>query len=184
MSASSAIVAPSDAELVCALAAGDRAALGALYDRYAGLLLSVGLRRLADRAEAEEVLHDVFVEAWRSAAAFDPARGSVRAWLVTRMHSRVLDRLRSPGVARRASLEAVAEARAAVEEPGVTVDRGRVGAALAALPPEQLAVVELAYFAGLSSSEIAARVDVPVGTVKSRAAAALAKLRGELLRRG
>lgn len=180
MSSASAPPELSDVALVAALAGGDRGALAELYDRYAGALMGVALRRLGDRAEAEEVLHDVFVEAWRSAATYDPARGTVRAWLVTRMHSRALDRLRSPSLARRDGLDAAPEARAPDEDPAGELDRRRVSAALAALPPEQREVVELAYFAGLSSSEIAARTALPVGTVKSRTAAAFDKLRRAL----
>jgi RNA polymerase sigma-70 factor (ECF subfamily) len=168
---------PSDEALVAALARGDRSALAALYDRYAGVLMGVGLRRLGDRVDAEEVLHDVFVEAWRTAGTYDPARGTVRAWLVTRMHSRALDRLRSPSLARRDGLDAAPEARAPDADPAGELERRRVSAALAALPAEQREVIELAYFAGLSASEIASRTSLPVGTVKSRTAAALDKLR-------
>ena len=81
-----------DVRLMAALAAGDRQALGQLYDRQGPLLLALGLRMLGDRAVAEDVLHDVFLEAWHHAREFDPARGTVRAWLVTRMRSRCLDR--------------------------------------------------------------------------------------------
>lgn len=172
---------PSDAALVAALANGDRRALGELYDRYAGLLLAVGLQRLKDRRDAEEVLHDVFVEAWRSAGAYDGARGSVRAWLVTRMHSRALDRLRSPAWSRRSSFDAARAERIGYDDdPALVIDRERVQAALRELPGEQRQVVELAYFGGLSSSEIAEREAVPVGTVKSRTAAAMTKLRAGL----
>lgn len=172
----------SDAALVTALANGDRAALGELYERYSSLLLAVGVQRLGDRRDAEEVLHDVFVEAWRNADAYDPSRGTVRAWLVTRMHSRALDRRRSPAFARRAPYDDARAERISIDDdPSLVVDRGRVQAALDALPGEQRQVVELSYYAGLSSSEIAEREAVPVGTVKSRTAAALGKLRSGLL---
>ncbi len=173
---------PTDAALVAALANGDRGALGQLYDRYSGLLLAVGMQRLKDRRDAEEVLHDVFVEAWRHADAYDGARGTVRAWLVTRMHSRSLDRVRSPGWSRRASFDAARAERIGYDDdPSLALDRERVQAALGDLPGEQRQVIELAYFAGLSSSEIAEREDLPVGTVKSRTAAAMTKLRAGLL---
>ncbi|MDP2314653.1 MAG: sigma-70 family RNA polymerase sigma factor [Pseudomonadota bacterium] len=172
----------SDAALVAALAGGDHTALGELYDRYSQLLMAVGVQRLGDRRDAEEVLHDVFVEAWRNADSYDDQRGTVRAWLVTRMHSRSLDRRRSPAWSRRAPYdEARAERISFDDDPSLVVDRGRVQAALAELPGEQRQVVELSYFSGLSSSEIAEREDVPVGTVKSRTAAALGKLRAGLL---
>ena len=81
-----------DAALMAALVRGDREALATLYDRHAALLLALATRLLRDRAQAEELLHDVFLEAWHHARDFDPTRGSVRAWLVTRMRSRSLDR--------------------------------------------------------------------------------------------
>src|SRR6266700_4327783 len=88
----SAAEAASDAALMVALVRGDRQALAALYDRHAGILLALATRLLRDRPQAEELLHDVFLEAWHHARDFDPARGSVRAWLVTRTRSRAFDR--------------------------------------------------------------------------------------------
>ena len=168
----------SDTELVTALAAGRRECLALLYDRYAPLLLAVGLRILPHRDEVEDILHDVFVEAWRQAASFEPSRGTVRAWLVTRMRSRVLDRRKSAGFSRRADLEEpVLERLVAAPPTGGQDDRERVRRAMGGLSPEQRQVLELAYFEGLSCAEIAARCGLPVGTVKSRSAAALAKLR-------
>lgn len=173
---------PTDAALVTAMAQGDRVALSELYDRYASLLMGVGVQRLGDRRDAEEVLHDVFLEAWRAASDYDEGRGSVRTWLVMRMHSRSLDRRRSPASRREVPLDEVQVRRIAVDaDAGVAVDRARVQAALANLPPEQRLVVELGFCSGLSSTEIAARESIPVGTVKSRTAAALGKLRVELL---
>ncbi len=171
-----------DAALVTAMAQGDRVALSELYDRYASLLMGVGVQRLGDRRDAEEVLHDVFLEAWRAASDYDEGRGSVRTWLVMRMHSRSLDRRRSPASRREVPLDELQVRRIAVDaDAGVAVDRARVQAALANLPPEQRVVVELGFCSGLSSTEIAARESIPVGTVKSRTAAALGKLRVELL---
>lgn len=171
----------SDAELVSALAQGRRDALAPLYDRYAPMLLAVGLRIHADRREIEDIVHDVFVEAWRAAGQFDPARGTVRAWLVTRMRSRVLDRRKSAGVTRSVSLDASGyEWLAGGDDPAALPDQARVRAAMAALSPEQRQVLSLAYFEGLSCSEIAERAELPIGTVKSRAASALARLREQL----
>jgi RNA polymerase sigma-70 factor (ECF subfamily) len=176
-----------DARLVAAVAGGDKQALATLYDRHARVLLALGLRILRDRTAAEDVLHDVFLEAWHQAGAFDPARGTVRAWLVMRMRSRALDR--QAQIARRARLadEAAragepAVAGAATGESGATeVDQQRVQRGVAELPAELAAVVERAYFHGLSSSEIAAELGIPLGTVKSRMARALAILRERLL---
>jgi RNA polymerase sigma-70 factor (ECF subfamily) len=173
-----------DAQLVRAIAEGDRDSLGALYDRYSPMLMAVGARVLGDRRELEDLLHDVFLEVWRQAADYDVRRGSVRAWLLMRMRSRALDRRKAPGFARAVSLDqrtAAEEPRSStVEDPLLGPDRQAVRGALAELPGEQCQVLELAYFEGLSSSEIASRLQVPIGTVKSRVAAALEKLRRAL----
>ena len=168
-----------DAPLVLAMARGDQAALAELYDRYAFLLLGIAIRIVKDRREAEDLLHDVFLEVWRSAKDFDPKRGRVRTWLTIRMRSRALDLQKSARVSRNAGddgLEAVADDRDATAAP----DHARIRAVLGELPADQREVIELAYFQGLSCSEIATKVSIPIGTVKSRVAAALAKLRGAL----
>ena len=170
-----------DARLVRAMAGGDREALAGLYERHSGLLLGLALRIVRERREAEDLLHDVFLEAWRCAKDFDPKRGRVRTWLAIRMRSRALDHQKSARVSRNAGdagLEVVTDDRE-VSSP----DHARVRAALADLGPDQRRVVELAYFDGLSCTEIAARVAIPIGTVKSRLAAGLHRLRetfGEL----
>lgn len=171
-----------DAALVQATAAGDRAALARLYDRYAPILLAVAVRILGERREAEDLVHDVFLEAWRQAGSFDPARGSVRAWLLMRLRSRALDRRKSAGYRRVSSLDsgelgADLERDVPTEDPAFAPDRAAVRRALAALPEEQRVVLTLGYFEGLSSAEIAARLTMPIGTVKSRVAAALSRLR-------
>jgi RNA polymerase sigma-70 factor (ECF subfamily) len=170
-----------DARWVAAAAQGDREALGRLYDRYAPGLTALGLRVLGERREAEDVVHDVFLEVWRHAGEYDLRRGSVRAWLFMRMRSRALDRRKSAGFSRRVSLDADGLGEeAGDEDPRLAPDRAGVRRALLALPPEQREVIELAYFAGLSSTEVAEKLEIPVGTVKSRAAAGLAKLRAAL----
>lgn len=170
-----------DAQLVALLAVGRQDALSALYDRYAPLLLAVGMRVLTDRREVEDVVHDVFVEAWRSAGQYDASRGTVRAWLVTRMRSRAMDRRKSAGFSRSVSLDASGyEWAASDDDPGRHPDRERVRRVMTGLPAEHRQVLELAYFDGLSCSEIAERVGLPIGTVKSRAAAALSRMRDGL----
>jgi RNA polymerase sigma-70 factor (ECF subfamily) len=169
-----------DVELVRSVADGDRDALGALYDRYAPSLMAVGARILGDRRELEDLVHDVFLEVWRQAADYDARRGSVRAWLLMRMRSRALDRRKAPSRARVVSLESpqVEEPRAL--EALFSPDHRTLRMALTELPDEQRLVLELGYFEGLSSSEIATRLEVPIGTVKSRVAAALGRLRRAL----
>jgi len=171
-----------DGDLIRRVAGGDRAALGILYDRYAGVLLAVARRVVGDAREAEDLLHDVVLEVWRSAGDYDEARGSVRAWILMRMRSRALDRRKAPRVSRQVVMTAEAMEGALSEDAEAhwVPDRSRVRLALAQLPPEQRAVLELGYYEGLSSTEIAVRVAAPVGTVKSRVAAALAKLRSGL----
>src|SRR5690348_12436062 len=173
---------PDDAEdevLVAAMAAGDRAALATLYERHGSLLLGLALRIVRERREAEDLLHDVFLEAWRTAKDFDPKRGRVRTWLAIRMRSRALDLQKSARVSRNTGdggLELLVD-----EADAASPDHGRVRRALAELGSDQRRVLELAYFEGLSCTEIAERVAIPVGTVKSRLAAGLDRLRAGLL---
>src|SRR3954470_9933958 len=142
---------PDDAEdemLVAAMAAGDRAALATLYERHASLLLGLALRIVREKREAEDLLHDVFLEAWRTAKDFDPKRGRVRTWLAIRMRSRALDLKKSARVSRNAGdagLEVVVDDRAQTSP-----DHARVRTALDGLGTDQKRVVELAYFEGLS----------------------------------
>ncbi|MFZ5890372.1 MAG: sigma-70 family RNA polymerase sigma factor [Myxococcota bacterium] len=172
-----------DAELVAAMARGDAGALGALYDRYAPIVLALVERIAARGPEAEDLVHDVFLEAWRRSADYDAARGSVKSWLLLRARSRALDYRKSARVARRAGgsdsawLDELSDLSA---EPSLAPDQARLREVLVRLPNEQRTVLLLGYFEGLSSSEIAERVGIPLGTVKSRVAAALASLRQAL----
>src|ERR1700760_2526308 len=100
------VVDKADTSLVNGAAAGDRDCLAGLYDRYAPALLAIGRRILGDRREAEDLLHDVFIEVWRQAGDYDESRGSVRAWLLMRMRSRALDRRKSAAISKRADLPA------------------------------------------------------------------------------
>jgi RNA polymerase sigma-70 factor (ECF subfamily) len=162
---------------------GDRAALGKLYDRYGGLMLALARRIMGDGRESEDLVHDVFLEAWRQAADFDASRGSVRAWLVLRLRSRALDRRKSAGFARVDSMDADPAFQVHAEppeDPALSPDREAIRRCLAQLPVEQRQVLVLGYFEGLSSSEIAERLGTPIGTVKSRVAAAMTRLRSAL----
>jgi RNA polymerase sigma-70 factor (ECF subfamily) len=176
-----------DADLLRRIGAGDVDAVGALYDRYASTLFPLALRIVRDRAEAEDLVHDAFVTVSDRAAQYSPERGSVVAWLVTLVRNLSIDRMRRRE--RRGALgrDVVAFEPAAVvgspEDLTVVADeRVRVRRALATLPEAQRATLEVAFFEGLTYAEIAAREDVPLGTIKSRAARALMALREALAR--
>jgi RNA polymerase sigma-70 factor (ECF subfamily) len=170
--------AAADAALIAALVRGDRQALAALYDRHAGVLLALATRLLGDRPQAEELLHDVFLEAWHHARDFDPARGSVRAWLVTRTRSRAFDRRTARARHGRLVEDAAREQRAHTEsDAALPLDAARVRQEVSHLPAELVTVLEMAYFEGLSFSEIGQALEIPLGTVKSRMARALSLLR-------
>jgi len=171
-----------DATLVAAIARGDRAAMAQLYDRYASLLLGLASRVVGDRVHAEDVLHDALLEAWHRAGEYDPARGSVRAWLVTRVRSRALDE--QQGKARRRRLlrnnpDSLTMAR--FQAPDFRDgDNERVRRTLADLPVELGVVVNLVYYEGLTSTVAGSRLGIPNGTVKSRLARAMTLLRQQL----
>jgi RNA polymerase sigma-70 factor, ECF subfamily len=167
-----------EASLVAAVAAGDREALGALYDLHAPVLMGLARRMLGTPTAAEDLLHDVFLEVWQHAAEYTPARGSVRAWLIVRARSRALDRLGRQGREARVVERVSSEADPAVA-PGAAaaIDGAQLRRRLVDLDSELRAVLELGYFEGLSSSEMAERLGIPIGTVKSRVARALGALR-------
>lgn len=172
--------APDDAALLARVAAGSREALADLYQRHAPVLLGLGMRLLSHRRDAEDTLHDVFLEAWRCAADYKPDRAPVRAWLMLRMRSRCLDRLRSADRRRGVSMDGTEDMEPAAA-PEANPERMAVRAALDGLPSEQKRVLAMAYYQGCSAREIAERDGIPVGTVKSRTAAGLAKLRTVLM---
>jgi len=157
----------------------DEAALEALYDRYAGLLSSVLNRILRDTQAAEEILQDIFYQLWRTAAQFDPSRGSLPGWLMVIARNRAISRLRQHNpAAGEELLENTVSLPFNLE--GVIAQRellGRVKGAIETLPKEQRAAVELAYFEGLTHSEIAERTGDPLGTVKTRLRTALETLK-------
>ena len=176
---------PSDVELVERMARGDRDALGALYERHAPRLSALAHHILGRGTEAEDLLHDVFLEAWRRAGDYSEARGSVWAWLCVRTRSRAIDRRRA--APRNVSLDSFDD-RALLEEFAdgdleLSSEREKLRGALRAMSREEREVLALGYFEGMSSSEIAELIRVPVGTVKSRTRAALAKLRERLRER-
>lgn len=177
-----------DAELVSRAARGDERAIGLLYDRYGGVLYAVAYRIVGQRADAEEVVLEAFAQAWREAARFEAGRGSVAGWLTMIARSRALDLVR--GRSRRDRMTASAAADRPDASPGMSefrpdpakaLDhderRQQVQQALATLSPPQRQAIELAYFEGLSQSEIAERLAEPLGTVKTRVRLGMQKLR-------
>lgn len=178
-----------DAELLGLIAGGDVRAVGELYDRHSATLFPIALRIVRDRAEAEDVLHDAFVAVNERATQYTAERGSVIAWLVTLVRNLSIDRTR-----RRERRGALArdvlphEPHASVRDPErLTSDaseREKIRRALGTLPDAQRQTLEVAFFEGLSYPEIAARENVPLGTIKSRAARALAALRDALMKEG
>ena len=180
-----------DDELIARAASGDERAIASLYDRYAGVLYAVAYRVVGQRADAEEVVLEAFTQAWRDAPRFDPARGSVAGWLTMIARSRAIDLVRARG--RRDRITATAAAERADSSPAMgdwrpdpagSVDhaerRVKVGEALAGLSAPQREVIELAYFEGLSQSEIAERLQEPLGTIKTRVRLGMQKLRESL----
>jgi RNA polymerase sigma-70 factor (ECF subfamily) len=172
-----------DSALVERIMAGEEGALSALYDRYAGMLYAMLVRILKDPSAAEEVLQDLFLQLWRGASRFDASRGSLPAWLLVIGRNRALSRLRRRE--RREiledpeefSLEAVPSAGDLEDEAWRTQLMQRLRGAMATLPPEQKEALELAYFEGMTQTEIAARTGSPLGTVKSRVRAAMQTLK-------
>lgn len=174
-----------DIKLLHAIARRDEAALASLYDRYRLILFGLLVRILGSREEAEDVLQEVFIQVWRRAADFDERRGRPFTWLVTLARSRAIDRLRQLSARERLAVasaqDAPAEASDAVQDAYRAEQKEIVAAALGQIPEEQRQTLMLAYFEGLTQSEIAARLGAPLGTVKTRMRSGMIKLR-ELLR--
>ncbi len=164
------------------MAGGDAQALGALYDRYGAILLGLILRILHGRSEAEDVLQETFLQAWQRAGDYDASRGRPFLWLSLLARSRALDRVRAVGARGRAGERAGREPQATTAGDASGVVAGaeeavRVRSALASLPDTERETLSLAYFEGLSQSEIAARTGTPLGTVKTHTRTGLRKLR-------
>lgn len=172
-----------------AVARGDVSAFEALYDRYSSTIYALLLRILSNADDAQEVLQETFVKAWTSAKMFDSVRGSEAAWLISIARSRGIDRLRSRKIRYEREDEAgrevsvrtsYVEHRTGVDKAIQSEERTAVRGALAELPDPQRVALELAYFEGLSQSEIAARLNEPLGTIKTRMQLGMKKLRDRL----
>ena len=167
---------PTDGELIERVGRGDREAFEELYRRYTRPVFGLALRRLGDRGRAEDAFQEAFAAIWRSAASFDPERGHGGAWLYTVARNAIVD-----GARRRPEppMEAPDEASGQdgpAEQAEASWLAWRVHSALELLPVHERPVIELAYWGGLSQSEISARLEVPLGTVKTRTRSALARL--------
>jgi RNA polymerase sigma-70 factor (ECF subfamily) len=174
-----------DNELLQRIAGRDEDALAALYDRYNGVALSLAVRLLRDRGQAEDIVQEAYLAVWRRAGTFDPSRGSARAWLLSIVHNASIDRRRGRFRHQQSEVDIDDFAyRLAGEDVWDEVSRRiegeQVRRALATLPPEQRETLELAYFGGLTQAEIAERTGQPLGTVKSRARLGLRRLDGLL----
>lgn len=152
-----------------------------MYDRYRTILFSVIARIIISREEAEDVLQEVFLQVWNKAQDYDESRGRVFTWLVTLARSRAIDRLRSLGARERAVDEATREADDVVSDAEIDAiqaeKRKKVGHALAQLSEEQKQALMMAYFEGCSQSEIAERLNTPLGTIKTRMRSGMIRLR-------
>lgn len=170
----------SDVVLVTAIRSGDQGSMAALYDRYSSIVYSVALRVLQDTGAAEEVLQEIFMQLWRNPGAFDASRGNMAAWLAVIARNRAIDALR-----RRRPENNIEDVVVSVEHDLASeADRSRtmerVRGALQMMPAPQRSALEMAYFEGLTHSEIAGKTGEPLGTIKTRIRAGLLTLRKAL----
>lgn len=178
-----------DAELCSLAAAGDGRALEALYDRYSRIVMSFATRILPDSASAEELTQEVFFRAWKQAASYNAARGAYVTWLLSITHNMAIDELRKrqrrPQRADTedpiATMANITDGERSVEDLAwIATLRDEVKGALATLPETQRQPIELAYFRGLTQREVAAALDVPLGTIKTRMRLGMRKLRDQM----
>lgn len=176
----------SDAELLQQIAEGSQEALSELYDRFSANLMALATRVLHSPEDAEEILQEVFVHVWNKAGRYDPSRSAASTWLVLITRSRAIDRLRSRKVVERTAVAAHQESPEEHTSPSgarnVLSDerRQRIQEELAELPPEQAQVLRLAFYEGMTQSEISKSTGIPLGTVKTRTLLAMKKLRKAL----
>ena len=179
-----------DRDLMTGIAQGDRSSFLRLFDRYAPTAMGLTWRMLRNRHIAEEAVQETFLAVWRDPDGYRAERGTVRAWLMSTAHHRAVDLVRREVSQNRSATEAAAVFATAkgpadpgevvVEAVGLAEDRRAVRRALENLRPEQRQIIELMYFEGLSQTQIAERLPLPLGTVKSRARLAMRRLGGSL----
>jgi len=176
-----------DEDLMSLTGEGDPGAFAGLYDRHGRAAYSLAYRMVGERGAAEDLVQEAFLEAWRGAKSYRAERGSVRTWLLSIVHNRGIDQLRSAASRRRTRERFEAETRGSIPaassgegfaEAWRNSQRDRVREALRGLPADQLKVLELAYFSGYTHVEISEMLDVPLGTVKGRMRLGLKKVRG------
>jgi RNA polymerase sigma-70 factor (ECF subfamily) len=172
--------ATSDADLIARIARGDEVALGDLYDRHAGAAYGLALRIVRDGSLAEDAVQEAFLAVWRGAERFDAARARASTWLLSLVHHKAVDLVRREQARPAAPTDSLPEVADDADVGGEVVSRaqrGEIERALRSLSPAQREILELAYFGGYTQSELADRLGEPIGTVKSRTHAALARLR-------
>ena len=177
----------SDEALVALVARGEESALAELYDRYGRVAYGLSVRILRDQALAQDAVQDAFMTVWRSAGRFVPERAKARTWILTLVHRRAVDVVRREDLRRGEPLEAVPADPAgtgADDAAWERFERERVQEALRKLPDQQREALELAYYGGFTQSELAERLGVPLGTIKSRMFSGLARLRDLLAEAG
>jgi RNA polymerase sigma-70 factor, ECF subfamily len=168
---------PSDAELLARVGEHDRDAFEILYGRYVRPVFGLALRRLGDRGHAEDAVQDAFAAIWRSASTYRPERGAAGGWLYTVARNAIVDRLRRNGPALDAELPELASSEPGPAQRAEESDVAwRVHRALEELQPREREVIELAYWSGMSQSEVAEYLHLPLGTVKTRTRSGLARL--------
>jgi RNA polymerase sigma-70 factor (ECF subfamily) len=167
---------PTDGQLIVRIAEGDREAFEEIHARYQRTVLGLALRRIRDRGRAEDAVQEVFVAVWRSARTYDPARGNGTPWLYAVARNAITDRLRRTPEPTGELVDGPSGEPGPAEEAESSWTSWRVHRALESLPEHERPVVELAYWGGLSQSEIADRLGIPLGTVKTRTRSALARL--------
>ena len=168
---------PSDAELLARVGERNREAFEILYSRYVRSVFGLALRRLGDRGHAEDAVQEAFAAIWRSASTYRPERGAAGGWLYTVARNAIVDRLRRSGPAADAELPELASAEPGPAQRAEDSDVAwRVHRALENLQPREREVIELAYWSGMSQSEVAEYLHLPLGTVKTRTRSGLAKL--------
>jgi RNA polymerase sigma-70 factor (ECF subfamily) len=176
----------SDEALIALAGRGDEEALGALYDRFGRVAFGLAVRIVRDRSLAEDAVQEGFLAVWRSAPSFNPARAKPSTWILTLVHRRAVDLVRKEERRRADPIDDLAHpaGEATDEEAALRSKRRAVQDALRRLPDDQRETLELAYYGGLSQSELAERLGQPLGTIKSRMFTGLARLRDILAESG